>query len=371
MTLKITTVLGARPQFIKAAAFHRAITSHNKHGTARPVRSILIHTGQHYDDNMSSSFFSEMQIPKPDVNLGIGSGSHGRQTGRMLEAVEQALLSQAPDMVLVYGDTNSTLAGALAASKLRLPVVHVEAGLRTTDFKMAEEINRVLTDNLSDVLFTPCKDASRVLRSEGIPEGRIVFSGDVMYDNTLYYTDHLERDPENVTGIEKGSYVLFTFHRAENTDRRENLDAIVESVKILSREMNVVIPLHPRTRAALLKGELLADVEKSAQVVEPAGYLRMLSLILGAKAVVSDSGGIPKEAFYLGIPSVTLRSEAIWTELVDLGWTRTVDPGSSESILSAICLALQGDPGRPGQPYGEGNSARLILDELVKRYAHE
>jgi UDP-GlcNAc3NAcA epimerase len=369
MPLKITTVLGARPQFIKAAAFQRAILSYNEKNNGSPVQSTLIHTGQHYDENMSAAFFSELQIPEPDVNLGIGSGPHGWQTGRMIEAVEKTLLDHPSDLVLVYGDTNSTLAGALAAAKLRLPVVHVEAGLRIQDRKMAEEINRVLTDQLSDVLFTPCEAASRFLRGEGIPEERIVFSGDVMYDNTLYYADHLDRDPEDVTGLKKGSYVLFTFHRAENTDRKKSLGAIVEALKTLSAEIDVIIPIHPRTRAALAEANLLADVEKSVRVVEPAGYLQMLSLIMGARTVVSDSGGIPREAFYLGIPSVTLRPEAIWTELVDLGWTRTVEPESAGRILSTIHSAMDSQPGKPGQPYGDGRSARRILDELVRRYA--
>lgn len=358
--MKVVSVVGARPQFIKAAMVSRALR-----GTGR-VREVIVHTGQHYDDNMSRLFFEELEIPQPDCNLGVGSASQGAQTGRMLEAIEQVLLKERPDWVVVYGDTNSTLAGALAAVKLHIPVAHVEAGLRSFNRRMPEEINRVLTDHASDLLFAPSVTAVDNLRHEGIPEECVHFVGDVMYDAALFYGAKAEARSLILErlGLQPKDYVLATVHRAENTDDPERLRAIFEGLAQVARSMRVVVPLHPRTGAALERAGLCDGVVDGLTLIDPVGYLDMVLLERHAAVIATDSGGVQKEAFFYRVPCVTLRSETEWVELVELGWNQVVpqlDPGKVATALrfasSPPCLA--------GQPYGNGEAAEQIARVLV------
>jgi len=322
MTIRIVTIVGARPQFIKAAAVSRAL---------RPVleiEEILGHTGQHYDDNMSEVFFRELDLADPDYHLGIGSGSHGWQTGRMLEAIEQVLVAEKPGTVMVYGDTNSTLAGALAAAKLNIPVAHVEAGLRSFNRRMPEETNRVVADHVSDLLFAPTITARLNLLAEGVAENRIHLVGDVMYDAALYYGAKAERTSGILPSLQLKSmeYVLATVQRAENTDSRSSLTTLFEGLIEVSRTIPVILPLHPRTRQALEREGLLDRVAEALRVIAPVGYLDMVMLERHARLIVTDSGGVQKEAFFYQVPCVTLRQETEWVELVELGWNRLAPP---------------------------------------------
>ncbi len=362
--MTIMTVVGARPQFIKAAVVSRAIAAEGS------LNELLVHTGQHYDASMSDVFFDELGLPAPTYHLGIGSGPHGEQTGRMLAEIERVILERSPDLVLVYGDTNSTLAGALAASKLHVPVAHVEAGLRSFNRRMPEEVNRVLTDHVSDVLFAPTEVALHHLRNEGISADRIVRVGDVMLDAARVFTQGREAQEEallKTLGIVKRGYALATVHRAENTDVRERLDVIQQALAAVSKQMPVLLPLHPRTRKAL--SALGFDPkEAGVQVLDPLGYPDMALLLRNARLVLTDSGGVQKEAFFHGAPCVTLRNETEWTELVALGWNRLAPPTDVASILLAVERALA-EPGRPGNPYGDGYASEAIVANLAARYS--
>jgi UDP-GlcNAc3NAcA epimerase len=357
--VKIAAVIGARPQFVKAAVISRVLQS------TRGVEEVLIHTGQHYDESMSEVFFKELELRRPDYHLGIGSGTHGMQTGRMLEAIDRVLLRVRPDWVLVYGDTNSTLAGALAAAKLHLPMAHVEAGLRSFNRRMPEEINRVLTDHASDRLFAPTEAAVKNLKQEGIPEERVYLVGDVMYDAALYYGAKAERESQILQrlGLETKGYSLATVHRAENTDNPERLRAIFKGLGSAAERMPVILPLHPRTRAALEREGLLREVTHRICLIGPVGYLDMVMLEKNARLVVTDSGGVQKEAFFYRVPCVTLRSETEWVELVELGWNRLIPPLSVNEIVAGVEDAL-GKNGAPGHPYGDGNAAEKIVAVL-------
>jgi len=359
--LKIISIVGARPQFIKAAAVSRVLRK------TQGVREVLVHTGQHYDANMSEVFFKELEIPRPDYNLGIGSATHGAQTGRMLEAIEEVLLREKPDWVLVYGDTNSTLAGALAAVKLHIPVAHIEAGLRSFSRRMPEEINRVLTDHASDILFAPTKAAVENLRREGISEERIQLVGDVMYDVALYYGKKADCRSQilNQLELKPKEYILATIHRAENTDDPQRLRAIFEGFSEVAQEIKVVLPLHPRTRAALVEVGLYDKVARSVCLIEPVGYLDMVMLEKNARVIATDSGGVQKEAFFYRVPCLTLRDETEWVELVDLGWNRIIPPTSKERVSAGICENLQTSGGSDGYPYGDGESAERIVHLLM------
>lgn len=364
--LVVMTIVGARPQFIKAAVVSRALRS------TSGVREVLLHTGQHYDDNMSDVFFREMGIPAPDYSLGIGSGTHGAQTGQMLEAIEKVLLDVKPDWTVVYGDTNSTLAGALAAAKLHVPTAHVEAGLRSFNRRMPEEINRVLTDHASDLLFAPTPAAVGNLKREGVPESRVLLTGDVMYDAALYYGARAEKESHVLSdlGLERKGYVLATIHRAESTDDPDRLNAIFEGLSSISRDMTVVLPVHPRTRAAAQRERLLGRVGPGVTIVDPVGYIDMIMLERSARLVVTDSGGVQKEAFFCRVPCVTLRNETEWVELVELGWNRLVPADSAESVRAGILDALERPvPERTcgAQPYGDGDAAGTIVHALVER----
>ena len=348
--MKITTVLGARPQFIKAAPVSRAL---------RRVHSErLIHTGQHYDPQMSAVFFDELGIPAPDVTLHVGSASHGAQTGQMLEAVEADLLQHRPDAVLVYGDTNSTLAGALAAAKLGIPLVHVEAGLRSYVRAMPEEINRVLTDRLSQLCCCPSADAQSNLAREGIVVG-VVVVGDVMLDSLCETAARVAGDPLRIArlGVEPGAYVLATVHRAANTDDAARLASIVAAFGQLGRP--VLWPVHPRSRAVMAQQHLV--VPPNVQVVEPLGYLDLVAALQHAMAVVTDSGGLQKEAYWLGVPCVTLRNETEWTETVRSGWNVLAD-----ADVDRIVLAVTGStvPNTPRDAYGARGAAQRVVDAL-------
>ncbi|MBI5017683.1 MAG: UDP-N-acetylglucosamine 2-epimerase (non-hydrolyzing) [Deltaproteobacteria bacterium] len=349
----VATVVGARPQFIKAAAVSRVLR-------ATPgARQVLIHTGQHYDESMSDVFFEELEIPRPDHNLGIGSASHGAQTGRMLEAVEAVLVTEEPDWVLVYGDTNSTLAGALAAAKLHIRVAHVEAGLRSLNRRMPEEVNRVLTDHASDLLLAPTTAALENLAREGIGGSNVALVGDVMYDVALYFGDKAESESKALErlGLRPKEYALATVHRAENTDDPVRLAAILGGLSALAQRLPVVFPVHPRTRHRLTSEPLGGT--SGLRLIDPVGYLDMVMLEKNAALVATDSGGVQKEAFFHRVPCATLRDETEWVELVELGWNRLVPPRDAASVGATLVAAL-GARGREASPYGDGRAAEKI-----------
>jgi|WetSurMetagenome_2_1015567.scaffolds.fasta_scaffold09745_1 UDP-GlcNAc3NAcA epimerase len=368
--IKIITVVGARPQFIKAASVSRAIAANNQAGGGPGIDELIVHTGQHYDDSMSRVFFDELHIPDPAVNLGVGSGSHGRQTGAMLERLETVFEEGKPDYVLVYGDTNSTLAGALAAAKLHIPVAHVESGLRSFNRRMPEEINRVVADHLASILFCPTETAVRNLAKEGITRG-VHQVGDVMYDSVLFNMALAERSSDVLDrlGLPPKSYYLATVHRAENTDDPQRLQGILTAFRQFDRP--VVLPLHPRTRKTL--GEGLREVGGHVRIIDPVPYLDMLRLEKSARLILTDSGGVQKEAYWFGVPCVTLRDETEWVELVEAGCNRTTgtDP---EAILGAVGdferagAALP--PDRPTHLYGDGHSSERIVAVLLRTADH-
>jgi UDP-GlcNAc3NAcA epimerase len=352
--LKILTIVGARPQFIKAATISRVFAS-------RPdLKEVIVHTGQHFDKNMSDIFFKEMQIPKPDYNLNIASLSHGAMTGKMLEGIEKIILDEKPDWVLVYGDTNSTLAGALAASKLHIKLAHVEAGLRSYNMKMPEEQNRILTDRISTVLFCPSVMAQENLRAEcyenfGI---QIYNSGDVMYDAAMFYYERAKKpvwfDALNVNN----SFALATVHRAENTDNPKRLKEIILALNEIHQEKPVILPLHPRTKKII---ESL-DVDLNVHTIEPVGYLEMVYLLKHCEYVLTDSGGVQKEAYFFRKRCIVLRDETEWTELVECGANQLVGAVRLD-IMSAVAKSTDGiDFDR--EFYGAGNAANKIVDYL-------
>lgn len=356
---KILTVLGARPQFIKASVVSHAIA-------ATPgLTEVLVHTGQHFDANMSDVFFAELGIAKPDYFLNIHGGSHGAMTGRMLEAVEKVLLQEKPDVVLVYGDTNSTLAGALAAAKLHMPVAHVEAGLRSFNMKMPEEVNRILTDRISHWLFTPTQAANSNLQREGYAADKIIEVGDVMYDVALHHGSRVQPGKGLMAqlGLVEKNYILATIHRQENTDHPQRLAAIVEALIATARTLPVIWPLHPRTRAVLEKAELLGTLTQHVRLIEPVGYLDMVQLEKFAALIATDSGGVQKEAFFYQVPCVTLRDQTEWVELVQTGWNRLAPPVDAGTLQAAIHGAL-GSRGLDVLPYGAGDAARRVVQAL-------
>jgi len=358
---KIVTVLGARPQFIKASVVSHAIQASNQ------LQEVLVHTGQHFDSNMSDVFFEELDMRRPDYFLDIHGCSHGAMTGRMLEQVEKLLLLEKPDAVLVYGDTNSTLAGALAAAKLHIPVAHVEAGLRSFNMAMPEEINRILTDRISRWLFTPTAAAGAHLLREGVAQELIEEVGDVMYDVALHHGSRVNADGRvlECLSLAPKKYVLLTVHRAENTDYPERLLAIVNGMTAVARTMPVVWPLHPRTRAILKGMGQLDALLPNVHLIDPVGYLDMVQLEKYAAVIATDSGGVQKEAFFYNVPCVTLRDETEWVELVESGWNRLVPPTTAEVLCNSVLKAL-GTAGRAVQPYGEGDAARRTVARLVR-----
>lgn len=351
--MKVLTVIGARPQFIKAATVSNKIRTNGN-------SEILVHTGQHYDNNMSDIFFEELGIPKPDYNLSIGSSSHGHQTGNMLIALEDIYLKEKPDMVLVYGDTNSTLAGALCASKLLIPVAHVEAGLRSFNKTMPEEQNRILTDHISDLLFTPTLTAVNNLKNENITKG-VHNTGDVMYDAINLFK---ERAKEISTIIEKlnltnDSYILSTIHRAENTDNIKRLTSIISALSNSGKK--IILPLHPRTKKFIEEYHL--HVGDNIKIIDPVGYLDMISLQENAKKIVTDSGGVQKEAYFLKKPCITMRDETEWVETVQNGWNVIVGSDSNK-IIDA--LENFNPTGTPASAFGNGDTSSIITGIIGK-----
>lgn len=344
----ILTVLGARPQFIKAAPVSAALA-------AVALEEIVVHTGQHYDERMSELFFDELGLRRPTHHLGVGSGPHGQQTAAMLVGLEEVIGMERPDALMVYGDTNSTLAGALAAAKLHVPVVHVEAGLRSFNRRMPEEVNRVVTDHLATLLFAPTPSAVELLEAEGIEAG-VHLVGDVMFDATLHFARRVEGRERLFTELDlaTGEYVLATIHRAENTDSPERLETILAALTRIGEKLAVVFPVHPRTRAAM--GDRSVE---GVRLIEPVGYGEMVHLEAGASVIVTDSGGVQKEAFFHRVPCVTVRTETEWTELVELGWNRLAPPDSTDRIVEAVADAV-GSRGEDAAPYGDGEAAARV-----------
>ena len=359
MMKKILTLVGARPQFVKAAVVSKEI------GTSPMLEECFVHSGQHYDFSMSEVFFRELGVPAPDYHMGVGSSSHGEQTGNILIRFEEILRAEAPDWVVIYGDTNTTLAGALAAVKLHIPVAHVEAGLRSFNRRMPEEINRIVADSVSDVLFAPSMVAVQHLKREGYSDQKIDLVGDVMFDVVKTFTGLAEQRSAVLeeNGIAEKKYVLVTIHRAENTDDGERLSAIVSALELLAQEMEIVLPLHPRTRLALENAGLLQKLASSIRLLEPVGYFDMLVLEKHAALIVTDSGGVQKEAFFHRVPCVTVREETEWTELVDAGWNRLADPGNTMQIVEAVRNAV-GSVGSDGNFFGDGRAAEKIVRRL-------
>lgn len=353
---KIATVVGARPQFVKALPVSLALRG--------LVQEVLIHTGQHYGKDMSDIFFEELGLAEPQYNLGVGSGPNGQQTGRMLEAIERVLLKEEPDMVLVYGDTNSTLAGALAAAKLEMPLAHVEAGLRSYDRAMPEEVNRVVTDHVADILFCPTTVAVMNLRREGIENG-VEEVGDVMYDSALYFGNVAEKSSKILEELElePQGYLLATVHRAGNTDVPANLAALAEA--LISSGEPIIFPVHPRTRKELQALGLLGRLEKSAvRLVRPLGYLDFLKLEKYARKIITDSGGVQKEAYFFAIPCITLRENTEWVETVESGWN-LVAGLDKETIVAAIRNFTPAQSSRKDF-YGDGEAAKRIATVLCE-----
>ncbi len=354
--MKIVTVLGARPQFIKAATVSRALKENS-------VSEVIIHTGQHFDRNMSEVFFSEMDIPRPDYNLEISGLSHGAMTGRMLEETESVLLQEKPDCVLVYGDTNSTLAGALAAAKLHIPVAHVEAGLRSFEMKMPEEVNRILTDRISRFLFCPTHTAVENLKKEGFDAFgcEILQPGDVMYDAVLFYKKKVSETSTILSLLEISGqpFTLATIHRAENTDNIQRLGAICEALNHINQSSKVVLPLHPRTKAILQKNDIKLDFTP----IEPVGYFDMLALLDGCNLVLTDSGGLQKEAYFFSKYCITLRDQTEWVELVNAG-VNSIVGADTEKIISTYDQ-MKGKPLQSStELYGDGTAAQKIAQRL-------
>lgn len=352
--MKILTILGARPQFIKASSVSREILKYKQ------IEEVIIHTGQHYDVNMSDIFFQEMDIPKPNYFLGIDSKTHGAMTGQMMEKIEEVVLKEAPDYVMVYGDTNSTLAGAIVASKLNIKLAHIEAGLRSFNMNMPEEINRILTDRISNILFCPTDFAIRNLINEGYDKlnCEIVQSGDVMRDGAIFYKDLSVKPNCKI----KDNYILCTIHRAENTDNAQKLREIFEALNLIAKEKQIILPLHPRTKKAIKHLKLNT---KNITIIQPIGYLEMIWLINNCDLVITDSGGLQKEAYFFNKQCITLRDETEWVELVECGANILVG-ANKDNILNAYKnYAIFNVKKVKLNMYGDGKASENIIKELL------
>lgn len=377
--MKIVTIIGARPQIIKAAALSRAI----KNKFANQITEIIVHTGQHYDENMSQVFFDELGIPAPNYNLNVGSGSHGKQTATMISGIEEILLTEKPNAIVLYGDTNSTLAGAIAASKIHVPVVHIEAGLRSFNKAMPEEVNRIMCDHVSTLLFSPTSTGYNNLVKEGFNKNpqkpynannpKIYHSGDVMYDNSLYFSEVAEQKTTVITKnqLQKNNFILATIHRNNNTDEPERLNALFSALYKISEEnkVDVILPLHPRTAKLLevnLNKDLLQKVKSSShfKITEPVSFLEMIALEKNCNIVMTDSGGVQKEAFYFEKPCVILRPETEWVELVECGTAIITDANEQKIIEAYKTLTTKADLKFP-KLYGDGKAAEFICGEMV------
>ncbi|MBQ2499347.1 MAG: UDP-N-acetylglucosamine 2-epimerase (non-hydrolyzing) [Bacteroidales bacterium] len=376
--MKIVTVIGARPQIIKAAALSRAIKEHFK----KEVNEIIVHTGQHYDDNMSQVFFDELGIPQPDYNLGVGSASHGVQTARMIEGIEEILLKEKPDYLVLYGDTNSTLAGAIAASKIHVPIVHIEAGLRSFNKSMPEEINRICCDHCSTLLFSPTATGFKNLIKEGFnPDNKRRFTidnpgiyhcGDVMYDNSKYFANIADTKSQilDKEGLRGTGYMLCTIHRDNNTDQPERLNAIFKALLKISECKMVVLPLHPRTSKLLntnLENDLYDKItnNKNIKILPPASFLDMIVLERHAQMVVTDSGGVQKEAFFFQKPCLILRSETEWKEIVECG-AAVITDADENKIIDSFNDFVENPPHKFPEIFGDGKAAEFICKEMLE-----
>lgn len=355
--MNICTIIGARPQFIKASALSRKLSQTDG------VNEIIVHTGQHFDESMNKVFFDEMNIPTPDYNLNLGSLSHGEMTGRMIEEIEKILIDRKPEWVILYGDTNSTLAGAISASKLNVKIAHIEAGLRSFNMKMPEEINRIITDRLSTLLFYPSKSAFQNLQNEGITNwggATCIYSGDIMFDS-LNYFKNLSYSPKNLEV--ESNYILCTIHRAENTNDLKKLKNIVEALNSISETNTIVLPLHPRTKKIFTKNHI--KLSDKIKVIDPVGYLSMCWLIKNCSFVITDSGGLQKEAYFLHKPCLTIREETEWVELIELGvnilcGSNKITILNSFEKIKTISKELFSKP-----LYGDGNSSDIVLDHIL------
>jgi len=356
--MKVLTIVGARPQFIKAATVSRAFKN-----LYPELQEIILHSGQHFDSNMSDVFFTEMNIPTPKYNLQVGGGNHGQQTAKMLAGIETILQEEKPDSVLVYGDTNSTLAGALAAVKLHIPVMHVEAGLRSFNMKMPEEINRVLTDRISSLLFTPAPTAVVNLNREGIEAHKIIAAGDVMYDATLYYAANKGNNFLLRFKLQPRNYFLATIHRAETTDNLALLSIIIHALNALTDVKKVVLPLHPRTRKTIEANPSLPKLNSNILLLPPVGFIDMIALEESASVIITDSGGVQKEAYFHRVPCVTLRTETEWIELIEANWNRLADLSSTDKIVSAVLSAVN-TKGSNIACYGVGKASHIIAKTI-------
>ena len=357
--MKIITILGARPQFIKAGSISREISKYNE------IKEIIVHTGQHFDTNMSDIFFDEMKIPKPNYYLGINGLSHGAMTGQMIEKIEEVVLKEKPDWILVYGDTNSTLAGAIVASKLHIKLAHVEAGLRSFNMKMPEEINRILTDRVSSILFCPTATAVQNLKNEGYDkfDCKIINSGDVMQDGAVFYKQYSKQPKIKNLKFKVKNFILCTIHRAENTDDESRLKNIFEALNDVAKEQQIILPLHPRTK------KIIKDLSLNIQnltIIDPIGYLEMIWLIDNCNLVMTDSGGLQKEAYFFQKPCITLRDETEWVELVENGYNVLVGADKSK-IIKAVQNNAKFKTKNPSlELYGNGKSSKNIIRELLK-----
>lgn len=359
--MKIVSILGARPQFIKAGSVSREILRQGESGL--DINEIIVHTGQHYDANMSDVFFEEMQIPKPDYFLGIGGKTHGAMTGQMIEKIEQVLIQEKPDWVMVYGDTNSTLAGAIAASKVHIKIAHVEAGLRSFNIRMPEEVNRILTDRISSVLFCPTQVAVDNLNNEGIcnwqTDAKVVKSGDVMQDGAMFYQS-LAQAPAEFNGLQ--DFVLCTIHRAENTNDPKRLYQILSALNEIAQKQKIILPLHPRTKKILLTGDY--DMS-NLTIIDPVGYLNMVWLIDHAQLVMTDSGGLQKEAYFFNKPCITMRDESEWVELVEAGANVLVGADKFKILDAYAQHRLLKIENSKLDLYGGGHACKRIVTELL------
>jgi UDP-GlcNAc3NAcA epimerase len=351
--MKITSIVGARPQFIKMAVLHRAIHKYNQDNSSKVIQETLIHTGQHYDYDMSQVFFEEMGLPAPDINLNIHSSLQGEMTGAMIISLEKELLLNRPDCVIIFGDTNSTLAGALAAAKLNIPIAHVESGLRSFNRKMPEEINRIVADSISDFLFCPCQNAQDQLKKENI-SGNIFLSGDVMYDSFLYY--------QNKAIVPKISepFALATLHRAENTDDPIRLRSIFSALE--KCPIPIIFPMHPRTVKEIIKNGI--TLSRHIQTIDPLSYFSMLGHLATCTFVLTDSGGLQKEAYFSGKPCVTMRGETEWIELVNHGFNKLF--GSFDEDVESVYKWAQRPIQKIGKAYGDGNAGEIILKTIIR-----
>jgi len=380
--IKIITIIGARPQIIKAAALSRAIRNHFQES----ITEIIVHTGQHYDANMSAVFFEELNIPQPNYNLNVGSGNHGKQTAKMIEGIEEILVIEKPNAIVLYGDTNSTLAGAIAASKIHIDVIHIEAGLRSFNKQMPEEINRIMCDHVSTLLFSPTQSGYQNLIKEGfntetsapfhIDNPKIYHSGDVMYDNSLHFMEIANKNEIilNSNQLEKNNFILATIHRNNNTDEPERLNAIFSALNKITEQhhIDIVLPLHPRTNH-LLKNNLNDSLyektvsNKRIKIIEPVSFIEMIVLESNCKLVVTDSGGLQKEAFYFKKPCVILRKETEWLEIVECGAAILVDANET-AVLKAYDLLNSNNNLIYPPLFGNGKAAEFICEEIVKNF---